>query len=125
MEKRERGTTAVSLSERDFQAQVIDYAHLRGWLVAAFRPCESAKGWRTPMQGDVGYPDLTMARGGRVVFAELKAAMGRMSVAQRGWLSVLDLKWESYHASSLANTGMVAVYVWHPSDWDTIMEILK
>lgn len=104
----------LPLSEQGFQRAVIDLAHLRGWMVAAFRPCEARKGWRTPMQGDVGYPDLTMARRGRVVFAELKSEKGRLSPGQEAWRSAIRGVWtiREHH-------------VWRPSDWDAILEVLR
>ena len=104
------------ISEADFQRTVIDYAHLRGWLVAAFRPCESRKGWRTPMQGDVGYPDLTMARGGRVVFAELKSEKGRTSNWQAAWQDALAPTWDfpTQHET----------HIWRPSSWPEIERVL-
>lgn len=106
----ERATT-----EAELQVAVIDLARLRGWLVHHTRPARlSSGGWRTPIQGHAGYPDLTMARGGRLVFAELKSQRGRLTPDQAVWINELN--------------GTVAeVYVWRPSDWlsGVIMETLR
>ena len=76
-------------------------------MVHHTRPAQTAKGWRTPIQGDPGYPDLTMARAGKVVWAELKSEKGKLSDAQIGWCSAIG-----------------PVHVWRPSDWDTVVEVL-
>lgn len=96
------------MSEDDFKDQVIKEAKDRGWLVVHFRPARTAKGYRTAIQGDKGYPDLTLARDGRVLFAELKSETGRASVEQKQWL---------HHLGTRA-------YLWRPSDWPTIREML-
>ncbi|MCI0542945.1 MAG: hypothetical protein L0Z49_00695 [Actinobacteria bacterium] len=59
------------------------YAMVRGWRVCHFRPATTRDGWRTAVQGHPGFPDLVLARRGRVVFAELKAAL---SAEQLEWL---------------------------------------
>jgi hypothetical protein len=51
------------VNERDWQSRVVGYARLRGWLVNHARPATTAGGWRTPVQGDPGFPDLALARG--------------------------------------------------------------
>ena len=117
-------TGPVQETEAQFTQAVIEYAKLRGWLVAHFRPAQTAKGYRTPMQGDVGYPDLTMARTGRVVFAELKAekAPKKLPDGQQAWKDALQGMW-------VADDGSLNVYdtayVWRPSDWDQVLEVLK
>ena len=72
----------MKISEADFTRQLIDLAHLTGWRVAHFRPAQTARGWRTPMSGDIGYPDLTLAKGGRLIVAELKAEGGSATPEQ-------------------------------------------
>lgn len=79
----------VKLSETELQAMVIQAAGLYGWRVAHFRPARTAKGWRTPVEGDVGLPDLVLARDGRVLLAELKSDRGRTSADQDLWLEAL------------------------------------
>lgn len=91
------------MSEASFQGAVAEYAHLMGWLTYhTYDSRRSAK----------GYPDLTLVRDGRLVFAELKTERGRVSPEQQQWFD------------ALLRTG-VEVYIWRPSDWETIFEVLK
>lgn len=100
----------ADLSEKDLQQRIIQAAGLYGWRVAHFRPARTAQGWRTPMQGDVGVPDLILARDGRVVLAELKSAHGRTTPDQDLWLE------------ALGDHGRL----WRPADWITIhSELLR
>jgi hypothetical protein len=77
------------VSERDFQTTVVDACRLLGWKVAHFRSARTAHGWRTPLTGDVGFPDLICARPGRALALELKAARGRLGPGQQEWLEAL------------------------------------
>lgn len=99
----------ATLAEADLQRTVIDYALLRGWRVAHFRPARTARGWRTPMEGHPGVPDLIFARGGRVLLAELKRHGKHPTPEQRAWLAALG-----EHGR-----------LWRPSDWDEIEETLR
>jgi hypothetical protein len=103
------------VNEAEFQSRVVDYAKLNGWRVAHFRPARTERGWRTPMTGDAGFPDLVLARNGFVIFAELKSATGRVSPDQDAWLEAIApdsgrLPWPASHYA----------YVWRPADWETI-----
>lgn len=89
----------LPMSEAQFTAAVIDFAQYKGWLVAHFRPARTTRGWRTPVQGDKGFPDLVLARDGRVIFAELKVGKNKMSVEQERW-----------------STALPEMYLWHPAD---------
>ena len=71
---------AKSMSERVLQAHVIRMAHALGWL------CYHTHDSRRSAEG---FPDLTLARGKRVLFAELKAERGRTTEAQDRWLMEL------------------------------------
>jgi hypothetical protein len=51
-----------------------------------------------------GWPDLACAGPGGIVFAELKTQRGRVSPAQREWITALE------HAGQ-------AVFVWRPEDF--------
>lgn len=104
--------------ESGFQAAVIDLAQLRGWLVHHARPARTNDGWRTPISGNAGFPDLVLARSGRLVVAELKSARGVVSSFQQSWLDCLG-------AVSRASAGVAEVHVWRPADWDEIERTLR
>jgi len=105
-------------TEKQFQLAVIELAKLCGWLVHAERPARTATGWRTPIQGDAGFPDVVFVKPGtnddtgRIIFAELKTVTGKASVAQRIWLKALD------------DCIDVHAYIWTPNDWDEIAKEL-
>ena len=99
--------------ERDFQRAIVELARLCGWRVFHARPALTRAGeWRTPIQGDAGFPDLVLCRAGRVIFAELKREGGRLTPQQQGWLD------------ALRQCAGVEVYLWTPADWDAIEAIL-
>jgi hypothetical protein len=100
---------AARMTEGDFQETVIGLAKLFGWQVAHFRPAWTEQGWRTPMQGHKGYPDLTLARRGVVLIAELKTEKGKVTKDQQAWAEQIG---EQYR-------------LWRPSDLEAIKEELK
>lgn len=101
------------MTESDFQQQVLQYAHLRGWACAHFRPARTANGWRTPVQADAqGFPDLVLCRRGRLLFVELKRNGGTLSDPQIEWLARLS-------------ETPAEVYVWTPADWNRVEELLR
>lgn len=106
----------TDLSEAAFQDLVIEYAQLRGWRVHHTRSARTKRGYRTPIQGDAGFPDLVLARNGYVHFAELKAEKGRTTRDQEAWIDEL----EAYAASRTHET-----HLWRPSDWAEIQEVLR
>jgi hypothetical protein len=101
------------VSERDFQIAVLEAARLLGWRVAHFRTARTARGWRTPVEGDgAGFPDLVLLRGERLLARELKSASGRLSAEQLAWL-------EAFGAAG------VDVGVWREGDWETVKAELR
>jgi len=97
----------MKLTEKQFQEQVIDLAHIYHWKVAHFRPAQTSKGWRTPVGADgKGFPDLVLARKGQVLFIELKSDDGKVTEEQREWLNELD--------------GIL----WRPQDLETIAKVV-
>jgi len=95
--------------EADLLRTVVEMAHLFGWLVHHDRPALTEKGWRTAVQGDAGFPDLVLARDGRVLIVELKAEGRRLTAEQVAWQDAL---------------GRFAD-VWYPSDLDDIGSTLR
>lgn len=92
-----------TMSEKVFQQQVVSHALSRGYRV--YHTYDSRR-------SDPGYPDLTMVRRGRLIFAELKSHKGRPTVAQKEWMS------------ALRDVPGIEVYLWRPSDMDDIIDIL-
>ena len=103
--------TRIKQSEDDFKRAVIELAQLNGWLVHHGRPAMNRKGaWATWQDGDNGFPDLTLARGGRVILAELKREKAKPSEAQMEWIEAL---------------GQPPACVWYPSTWNEIDRTLR
>jgi len=92
------------VTEKDFMSAVLDFAKLTGWK--SYHTHDSRR-------SEAGFPDLAMTRGGRVVFAEIKSDKGKVSPAQREWLT------------ALASCPGVEVKVWRPGDWDEIELTLR
>jgi hypothetical protein len=90
----------LNVSEDDLLSVIVEYAHLRGWLVNHIRNSRAGV-----TQGDSGVPDLQMVRD-RVVWAELKDQRKERSVAQLRWRDALLKAGAEYH-------------LWRPSDWRT------
>ena len=96
----------LSPTEAEWQAIVIDLAHLHGWQVMHVHPMTSRRGTRTPTS-TIGWPDLVLWRPGQILYRELKTDRGRITAAQTRVLASLD-----------AAGGDVGV--WRPKDWDQV-----
>lgn len=95
-------------SEREFQRWVIELATLCGWMT--YHTHDSRR-------SQPGYPDLTLLRGKRLLFIELKTEMGALRPEQREWQAALLTIAE-------ASGGVLSYYTWRPSDRQTIAEVL-
>jgi hypothetical protein len=99
------GQVALAVSEKEWQAQIIELAELYGWFVYhTYDSRRSAAGW----------PDLVLARPttGELIYVELKTDKGRVTKAQQTWLRILqDCNQETH--------------VWRPRDFDAIHDRLK
>lgn len=87
---------APEMLEMDLQAEVRKLAKLFHWL--CYHTYRSDR-------SDFGFPDLTMVKGGRVIFVELKSAKPKPTDEQQKWLDALS-----------AVGRPVEVYVWRPAD---------
>ena len=98
--------TDLAITEKQFESQVKGLARVFGWLYYHT--------WRS-IHSPAGFPDCVLVRGSRLIFAELKSEKGKVSPAQQEWLD------------ALGNVGDkdVQVYLWRPSDWDKIEEVLR
>src|SRR5687768_9340237 len=106
----------IPMTEAQFQKQVTDLAEYQGWQwlhVEQRAGNADGRGWHTPIKGPLGkgFPDLLMVRGRTLLFIELKAQRGILSEAQKAMQQTLQ--W----------VGLT--YVWRPSDWPEIAEVLS
>ena len=92
------------VSEKQFQESVRQVATKTGWLY--YHTFDSRK-------CPAGFPDCVLVRGQRVIFAELKAQDGTVSLEQKLWLEALA----KIHGNE--------VYIWRPDDFAEICELLK
>lgn len=92
----------IDCSEKEFQAAVVALAKECGW------ECYHTFDSRRSKQG---FPDLTFWRE-RHFKAELKTEAGRLTKDQNDVINGL-------------RAAGVCVYVWRPSSWSSIVEILK
>ena len=93
----------ITVREKYFSQQVVDLAKILNWKVY--------RCWLS-IHSPAGFPDLTMCRGERLIFAELKSDSGKVSLKQEEWLDALKIT-------------KAEVYVWYPGDFDQIAEILQ
>jgi hypothetical protein len=94
----------AAMSERDFQAQVIAYAELLGWMV--YHTHDSRR-------SNPGWPDLALVRGHRLLLWELKSEKGRVSPEQQDYIV------------RLIQVRVVEAGILRPSDWPEIEETLR
>ena len=85
------------MTENELYAKVKTYAIDHGWLPFHLPQNRTVR----PVKDAIGYPDLTLARDGQVIFMELKTEGGKLSQAQMRWRLELP-----------------AYYVIRPSDWE-------
>lgn len=104
-----------TVSEEQFQKNVIREAQLYGWKIAHFRKAQSKRGnWITPVAGDgKGFVDLVLAlEDDRVIFAELKRQDGYLKPEQKMWRDLLISAGQEW-------------YLWKPSMMEEITDILQ
>ncbi len=95
------------ITEKAFESQVKELAKLFGYLYYHT--------WRS-FHSPSGFPDCVLVRlepEPRLIFIELKSEKGLPTIDQRFWLRILQ---------QLPKP--VECYLWKPSDWDEITEIL-
>lgn len=102
-ERNPGGPDYSAIPERRFQADVIDFAQLHGWNV--FYVADSRG-------SPAGWPDLTLARAGVLVSAELKTMRGTVRPAQLTW------------GADLQAVERTEYRLWRPDCWPEIRAML-
>ena len=87
-------------------------------LLATVRRLALAHGWlfyhtHRSDRSDEGFPDCTLTKPGRLIFAELKSQRGKGTIAQQRWLLLLR-----------QSVPGIEVYCWRPSDLQAITATL-
>ena len=100
-------SAADVVTEREFQANVAEMATNFGWTLQHH--------W-SERHSRAGWPDLTLCRGERLMFWELKQENRKPTPAQEEWLAKLALVAET-------NPG-IHVACFRPSDMPRIRELL-
>ena len=99
------------MTETDLQNAIIELAELLGYRI--YHVARVKRQLRT--KTSIGFPDLVMAKSGRLILSELKSAHGVTTWEQKIWLSLL-----------VETVPGIEVYEWRPKDWTdgTIDDIL-
>lgn len=99
-----RAALLATLTEKEWLAQIIEWAHRAGWRTYHVTDSRRSAG---------GFPDLVLVKPGHpVIFAELKTIKGRVSPQQRIWLDELE------HCPGSR------VFVWRPDQEDLVKAVL-
>jgi hypothetical protein len=99
------------MTEDELLLAITEAATLLGWRWHHARRSDQAL-----TMGSQGFPDLVLARRGRVLFLELKQSDGVVTSEQRAWLVTLGL--------DIHGLGVRAAVV-RPADLDMILEWLR
>jgi hypothetical protein len=97
-------TSLPPMTEKAFLQMVLDLAKLCHWSVYHTHDSRHSA---------AGFPDLVLLRPPRLIFAELKSDKGQLTTEQASWLHKLE------------QVPGISVFVWKPSDWPKIVEILQ
>jgi hypothetical protein len=107
----QRVRVAAAMSEDDLLTNTLALALARTlhWLTHHCRPAWTEKGWRTPVQGDRGFPDLILVRAGWLLAVELKRQRERLTTTQEEWRA-------GFEELTATPGSRVRYFVWRPSD---------
>ena len=94
----------TTVTEKQLQSDIIRIAKAAGWKV--YHTHDSRR-------SEFGFPDLTMVRRDRLVFAELKRELGKPTPEQSEWLEDLSMVLGA------------EVYIWRPQEMNEIEGVLK
>jgi hypothetical protein len=109
------------MTEAEFTDSILKWAKVYGW-----RRFHVRGNTRRLIQGDVGFPDLVLLKGDRLIFAELKVAKNKPTPEQAGWLSALSkLTTPRLTNDEVQYRTEIEVHLWHPEQWSEILVALS
>lgn len=97
------------LTEAQWSSLVLELARLGGWTLRYHT-------WISK-RSSFGFPDWVLCKPPRLIFAELKSEVGKTTDDQEAWLAGL-------REVEAATNGLVQAYVWRPSDYPEVAELL-
>lgn len=92
-----------TVTEAEWQETIREHAWYTGWLY--YHVQDSRRNY-------AGFPDTVLAREGRLVFAELKTEVSKLTKRQGLWLAMLG------------TVPVVEAYCWRPHDRDDVARVL-
>jgi hypothetical protein len=102
-------------SEAECRKAILEAARFAGWRIHCPRTAQTGKGVHlTADDGDAGWPDVTLSRGGQLVIVELKRKPNKVEPEQQVWLDQLAKV-----------PGVSAFVVWVPEEMDTFIKALQ
>jgi hypothetical protein len=83
------------MTENELKHVVLDLARRNGWAVYHVPQTTMRNG------GGSGYPDLTLARDGEVIWIELKQQAGKLTTQQLEWAAAIGRPWHLVRPADL------------------------
>lgn len=102
----------VRAHESDYEDTLVEGAARLGYLVHVERKARTKDGFRTPIKGHVGWPDMVIVGYGRAWFIELKRKPRQATGEQLAWIAALNA------------AGCPAAVVYVPEELDAILDDL-
>ena len=99
--------------EEDCVDTIAEAAQVLGFLVHHSRPARTAKGWRTPIQGNAGFVDLVIVGHGKSWFIEAKRRPLKPTPEQMLW------------ATEMIKAGLDARLVFVPEESEALIAEMK
>jgi len=99
------------MREDELVRSILDALIRTGWLACHFRPARTGTGWRTAVQGNIGFPDIIAIHPRKGILAlECKSDRGRLTAEQIAWKEAFEAIEDRWH-------GGLEYRVVRPDDW--------
>lgn len=85
-----------AMTEDELLTAITGAATYLGWRWVHYRRSDLAQ-----MQGHSGFPDVVLAKEGRVIFLELKSRTGKLRPDQYAWANAIGEQWHGAWPANL------------------------